>query len=441
MVKIASVGIQINNKDIEYIDFSSIKSLSAYNIIIFCPKILVPPPDINSLISHWIEELSKAYNNNKFIFCIVPEYISINRNNNKYNLLNIIPNCSKYIKNIRLSKGNDIISSNNIFNDFRKIFQNHLEYTYILETENCDTILKTNDDDTLGIHYHDKNKNVIITQGFNPSLLYRNKPINHPFNATYEINLKEYNITLDLSLKFKDFLIRLYNTLYKTEQYEKAPDWIINNNDFNISEETEIANQISENNNKIKQLNDTNKELETQKDKVASLKDLLFASNKQLENAVNYALNILGFSPKHYINGEHNLELDTLINYNNLEIIGETKGLSKYADNSHVNQLIANRNQYYHIECKDNQDIPKAILFVNSERQKELSKRIKDNAITKKVLNLAKSNNVSIIWTPDLFFVAQYIKNTNDKSFAKDCRNAIINNQCGFIEFPPILKK
>ncbi len=442
MIKIASVGIQINNKDIEYIDFSSIKSLSAYNIIIFCSKILVPPPNINLLISHWIEELSKAYNNNKFIFCIVPEYISINRNNNNtYNMLNIIPNCSKYIKNIRFSKGNDIISSNNIFNDFCNIFKNHLEYTYILETENCDTILKTNDKDTLGIHFRDGNKNIIITQGFNPYLLYKNKPIEHPTKPIYEKDLHEYNTSIDLSLKFKDFLIRLYNALYKKEQYKKAPDWIINNNDFNIIEEEKITNQITENNNKIKQLNDTNKELEIQKNKVSSLKDLLFTSDKQLEDSVNYALNILGFSPEHYINGKHNLELDTLIKYNNLEIIGETKGLSKYADNSHINQLIANRNQYYDIECKDNQDTPKAILFINSEIQEELSKRIKENAITKKVLNLAKSNNVSIIWTPDLFFVAQYIKNTNDTSFANNCRNAIINNQFGFIEFPLIPKK
>ncbi len=458
MVKIASVGMKIIDEDkknkIDCFDFSDNQSLSAYDIIVFSPRIF-GLYNINFYISHWQSELCKASNKNKLIFYVVPENLYINDPSNKpFNLLSIIP-CFDTIDsriNTRSTVGVDIVSSNSSlkkeFDDFCNVFKKYLNYKCIFEIDlknkNVEKILETKDGDILGLYW--KNENSIMIQGVEPNLLFAYKPrealekSEGLVNAKYNDELKAYTASLELARKFKSFLIKLYNVLYKKQQIEEIPDWIKNDTCFDLIKEKEIYAEITENQNKINELIELNNSKEREKDKILSLKDLLFATDKQLENAVNYALEIIGFNPMQFISKNGDLQIDTFIEYENIKIIGETKGVNKSADNHNINQLTGNRDQYFSEECLENEDMPKAILFVNSFREQPLKNRNKQDAVTPKVLKLAEASSVSIVWTPDLFFVAQYIKNTEDEVFAQTCREVIIDNKYGFVDFPKIPK-
>ncbi len=454
MTKIASVGVRILDEDkknkIDCFDFSSNQSLSAYDIIIFSPRIF-NLYNVDFYMRHWQSELNKASRKHKLMVYIVPENIYINDASNKlFNVLSIIP-CFISL-GTRATIGSDIISSNsslkNVFDNFCKIFEHNLNYKYIFEIsredKNIEKILETKDGDILGVYW--KNENSIMIQGVEPNLLFAYKPQESLekseglVKSRYNDELKVYTTSLELARKFKSFLIKLYNVLCQKQQIEEVPDWIKNDTLFDLIEEKKIDAEIIENQNRIEELLELNSSKEREKNIILSLKDLLFATDKQLEDAVNYALEIIGFKPKQFVSKNGDLQIDTFIEYENIKIVGETKGVNKSADNHNINQLTGNRDQYFSEECLENENIPKAILFVNSFREQPLKNRNKQDAVTPKVLKLAEASSVSIVWTPDLFFVAQYIKNTEDEVFAQTCRKVIIDNKHGFVDFPKIPK-
>ena len=79
------------------------------------------------------------------------------------------------------------------------------------------------------------------------------------------------------------------------------------------------------------------------------------------------------------------------------------------------------------------------ILFGNADRLKEPGKRNLD--FTDKCKSGAEREKIALIKTIDLFAVAKYLNENDDKTFQKDCRDAIHKGLGKIVEFPEIPNK
>jgi len=178
-------------------------------------------------------------------------------------------------------------------------------------------------------------------------------------------------------------------------------------------------------------------ELLTKIDQEVRLRDLLFEKGKILESAINLALEILGYKAENYNDG--NLELDHVITPPEGDrFIGEAEGKDTSAINiDKFRQLATNIQEDLQREEIENPAI--GISFGNGFRFTKPSERAEQ--FTTKCINTAKSSNCVLVRTIDLFRVAKYVKELNDETFAKSCRDVIKNSVGKIVDFPVVPKK
>lgn len=445
--KIVTVGIKI--ADLPVFKFNSLKSLSPYDTIIFKPRCSESEHSswIQQYIEHWRAELKQAYRKGKNIILFLPSYTGYDTSDSKrVNLLNSL----FFPVEIRTTEGTDITPNSgnmcSIFKEFCSLFDGMLRYSYVINTSYQNSaILNNKDGDVLGQHLCDFGYGhiIILQDFFTDDMLLESQ--RRPFETQdrFELRCKELkekysNIPMDL----KNFIIKLTKELPKTDiDFEQIPGWLEGIEAYDTEEERKCKLKINENKTEIVKLNEENKSLELQLQQASVLKSLLFSTGQQLETAINIALNILGAKAEEYENKEETLQIDNLIRYNDVILIGEDKGLDGFSGNGDIGQLITNTNQYYDLVCSANDDVPKKILFINSERKKELTIRNKEKCCSDKVFKLLKANSVLVVWTPDLFFIAKYVKDSNDQAYAHKCMNCLIEKKYGLVEFPPIPTK
>lgn len=427
-IKIASVGQQINNIE-KNINFCSRESLSPYDVIVFKPfvsdtdKGAYSIDNLETFCNHWGTELNIARTSNKIIVMLLPTHTKVNGRMGSVNLADVVDN----LPDKRIVEGKDIKLGVHkhlgFFQELGKIFS-ALEYEYVftnlisgdnrvlVNQSNCPVcVLRHND-------YPRSNGYVIFCQD-----LYKNVEI-------------EQKNTVDNS--FCQWLIKLYGRLKpNNDSAQNAPYWA-EDEQYKTIEEQNCENEIRQCEIQMVELEITKEKFKAQKQEYGKLKSLLYAYDKPLEQAVNQALKLLGIDAREYDNKENQLQIDTEFKIENLTVLGETKGHTGFANNDDINQLIGNSLQYFDEVCSENEDIPKKILFLNSEREKDISERNRENCCSGKVLKLAKSDKVAIVWTPDLFWVAKYVADSKDTEFAKRCVETMINTDSGLVSFPKI---
>ena len=443
--KIVTIGIKI--ADLPTIKFNSLESLSPYDTIVFRPKCDTSEylSSIEIYSKHWREELIQAYYKRKNIILLLPAQACYStKDANRFDLLNNLP----FPIDIRITQGTDIIPDSqeipSIFKEFCNTFKEVLRYKYVINSPSGRAILRNKDKDILCQHIHGfvYGHIIILQDFFSDDML--NEPVrditesSSNFKLRQEAFVKKYK---DIAINLKKFIIKLTQELSETNVYfEQIPNWIDGVDIYDTEEEKACKLKINHNLVEITRLNEENKVLEAQKEQASILKLLLYATGNQLEVSVNAALNILGAKSEEYSNQKESLQIDNLIHYNNSIFVGEDKGLDGFSNNDDVGQLISNANQYYDMECSSEEDVPQKILFINSERKKELTERKKENCCSDKVKKLLKANSILVVWTPDLFFVAKYVKDTNDKEFAQKCMDCLFQNKYGIVSFPDIPK-
>jgi hypothetical protein len=85
---------------------------------------------------------------------------------------------------------------------------------------------------------------------------------------------------------------------------------------------------------------------------------------------------------------------------------------------------------------RDEVDTPaKGVLFGNAYRLLPLEERI--DPFTLKCVSATSTSSTALIFTPDLFVVAQYLSNNKNVKFATKCRKLILST-VGRVEFPPL---
>ena len=234
--------------------------------------------------------------------------------------------------------------------------------------------------------------------------------------------------------KFGNKLIAILLDIDKSLRSESKgtppPTWA-SDPEFVSRQEAKILKAIGDTAEAIEKLRGQEHSLSAALKKEQVFRDLLFETGKPLEAAVIKALQVLGYSAENYNDGE--LELDqVIISPEGERLIGECEG----KDNSAVNidkfrQLTENIQTDLQLEHVKNPAI--GILFGNGFRLTAPKER--GEQFTEKCLSSAKRGTI-LVRTMDLYPVVRYIRETNDESYMRTCRDAILAAVGDIVNFP-----
>lgn len=455
--QIFTIGYTIPTFDKNYVDFYDDTSLMDADIILISPDSLEPRGDWVSFttsdggcynvsasqtykqkISRLRKEIEDQLNVGKNIFVLLTkkeEYrlassVSSQKGQNAYSTetYNNYAFLPFKIGNLTSSSGKHIeFSGNPILSDFYEKFKDNLEYQIYIEDINGAQILFTGKDKTkvLGAIYKVKNGNVIVL----PFLNYDEKKFTErkEGKSYWTDEAKTFGKILVKTLKDIDQALR------RSGDKTPPPDWT-NDTDFQLNEEQSLKKEVEIVSKEIGRLILKKNDLITKIEKEIKLKDLLFETGKVLENAINKALKILGYSAENYNDG--NLELDhVILSPEEDRFIGEAEGKDTSAVNiDKLRQLLINIHE--DLQREEIEKPAVGILFGNGFRLVKPFER--EEQFTTKCLNTAKSSNCILIRTSDLFYAARYIKESNNKDFAKNCRDVIKSSVGKIVQFPDL---
>jgi hypothetical protein len=236
------------------------------------------------------------------------------------------------------------------------------------------------------------------------------------------------------AIKFgKTFVSILFeiDKLLRSESIATPPPSWTANPDFVSPQETKLLETIGDANEKIQKIRSEEQSLQADLIRERQLKNLLFETGKPLEAAVMSALKTLGYSAENYNDGE--LELDhVIVSPEGDRFIGECEG----KDNSAINidkfrQLSENIQTDLQRENIDKPAI--GILFGNGFRLTAPQDR--QDQFTQKCLSSAKRGTI-LVRTMDLYPVVRYIRETNDQSYMRLCRDGILASLGHVVHFP-----
>ena len=461
-LNIVSIGLDIPCFAGNFKSINSMASLSSYDIIIFQPSLYSSDyiyssnneraitsdgyRDIKKYANHWHTELIDALNHKKTVIILttpnaeiryVTGFTSPRKGEKTYSasidyLYNhILP----YYPKMRESKGNEItVFNNNLSSIIKQIYDSCKEYTaYEVIFEEIEKpfipLLMTRANQIIGFMKKYESGGRLI---FWPNINF-----DEDDDLLFEKD-DDYFWTEDaanIGNAFVSSIITLHNALHSLQ--EPIPTWVTVEA-YMTDVEKNILKKIEDNKNKQNELEAENMELNNKLQTEQKIKSLLYAQGKELENAVNYALTFIGLNVENYCFKTKDLEIDNLIDYNGLKIIGETEGKDKDAIAiNKIRQLIINKEEYYLEEMEKSLIEPKGILFGNPERQKPIGERTLD--FTEACKQLSISKKIALVKTQDLFDVVLHLKNNpNKKDFARKCIETMINTEAGIVQFPKI---
>ena len=461
-LNIVSVGVEIPGLSDNCKSIDSMDSLSSYDIIVFQPQLpsLYPSDyiefsnggraikgseykEIKKITDHWFAELSDALKYKKTVIILTQpnkeiRYTTGSTSQRKGEIsfntsLNHLYNCLlPYSPNVRETRGNEIsINKNELSVLVKQLYescrtQTAYEVIFTDIDQSCQPLLVTKSNQIVGFIKKYKSGGNII---FWPK-------INFEYKGSSFQKDRKWFWTDEASAMGKAFtaaIVSLHKSLYNLQ--EPAPTWI-SVETYMTDIEKDILIKIQKNKDKQQKLNTEAAKLHEKIEQEQKLKYLLYAQGKELEDAVNYALGILGLKTENYHFKTKDLEIDNLIDYKGSKIIGETEGKDNDAIAvGKIRQLVINRDEYYMEETDKLPMEPKGILFGNPERQKPPAERTLD--FTDACKQISVSKKIALVKTQDLFDVALYLKNNpNQKDFANICIEAMVNTEFGIVQFP-----
>lgn len=471
MKEIKGIGFEIPSENDDYLKIDSNSSLSETDIAIFCPNLKntnyscynnegfkgknedykgkklynqESSAKILEHIKHWKKELLNFVEKGGTLFVVLCEkqdffvytgtkdISGTGRNQKTTNHVSPLTNFDflPFQKiEYHSASGKHIFTESSIYKNLVNQFADYFSFETYLISENITTPSFTTKkkDRMLGATLKVKEGNLIFIPNLNLSIL----------KHTY------YNEKTDQELWTKEAIakgkiliqsiIEIEKALTQNNQKSPKPTWIYEKQ-YELLESNNTKKIIEENNAEIEKRQKENENLNLVLDEQESLKDLLFETGKPLEDAVIFALKILGYNAENFDDGE--LELDQIINSpEGNRYIGECEGKeNKDIDVSKFRQLLDGLNADFEKETVEEKAF--GLLFGNPQRLIEPCKRNLD--FTKKCKMGAQRENIGLINTSDLFKVSRYVKESNDIEFAKLCRLEIHKQLGNLIIFPEI---
>jgi len=470
MKEVKGIGFTIpSNNENDYLSIDSFSSLSETDIAIFCPNLdssytsdffyenrkyegkelynQESSTKIKEHIKHWNKELLNFVANGGTLFVVLCErqdfFIhtgtkDVSGTGRNQKVTNHVMPLSNYdflpFPNIEYhsSVGQNVLSKNSNYDELSRQFSDLLSYKVYLKSEKIPnaTFSTKKGDKILGANLKMKEGYLIFIPDINlDTKEHTNFDEKEDSEHWNEEGLKRGKI-------FVNCLVQIDKVLRSHQIKSPKPDWI-NRQEYELQEVFATRKAIQENTKEIEFRTEQNKELFLVLEEQESLKDLLFETGKQLENAVIKALKILGYSAENYDDGE--LELDQIIiSPEGDRFIGECEGKeSKAIDVTKFRQLLDGLNADY--EREEVREKAYGLLFGNPERQIKPADRTLD--FTQKCKTGANREKIGLIRTSDLFEICRYIQENNDTKFASKCRQVIKNQLGKVIVFPEIKNK
>ena len=239
----------------------------------------------------------------------------------------------------------------------------------------------------------------------------------------------------DWGSKFLRTLTSIEEKLRQSGEHIQPPNWVSDAN-FMTLEEMKLRKSLADLEDHIVALQNEKKEANARLNEEASMKALLYAQGRPLEDAILSAMRLLGFEAEHFSNAES--EFDGVFKCPEGRMIGEAEG--KDSRPIHVDKLRQLSTNI--IEDFDRDEVTEqavGLLFGNAYRLIEPAQR-ESEQFTPKCKQLAKTLSAVLIRTSDLFEVAKAIADGADENFAKDCRRAIFSTKGGEVQFPAVPK-
>ena len=468
MKEIKGVGFTIPSNDDDFIRLDSLSSLSESDIVIFDPSFNTTgystysgtfdagtyngKPCYNHDSSakmvehclHWHNEIKSYLNTGKTLFVILSEkksfyvqtgrkeYSGTGRNRQTTNIVGDFNNY-KFLPNFdgikyNVAHGNKILTSDFIFHSFLKSFSDFITYeTYLnIESEFRNGFTTKNKDKILGGVSSVFGGQVV----FLPKIDLDKKEFTGYDEEDHAFWTDEAVIT---GKRFIQSIIEIDSNLRKSSNKTPKPEWI-DHKLYTLEKSEKIRKSIEISREKIAKLNVEIQGLKKDLLDAEKLNDLLFETGKPLEEAVTYALKILGFKAENFDDGI--LELDQVITSpEGWRFIGECEGKdNKAIDISKFRQLSDSLNEDF--EREEVTEKAYGILFGNPFRLISPSKR--NSPFTDKCKIGAQREKIGLIETVELYRVSKYLMENIDEKFKQECRKAIFDNLGKVIKFPII---
>lgn len=458
--KIFSIGFDFPGNTAENFSFRSDQSLLDADIIVFEPDIseysshmdfvgkpLLDESDSFRLVedsSHWRSELKIAFDSGKtiFIFLSKLQEVYIHTGKKEYSgtgrsrvaapivytydnyhaiplaLGQIVPKGGKEIK---------VVKDLKFLATYWKDFASYSVYEVYLEGKIPNPILTTKiGNKIVGAIYPGEKGYIIIL----PPIRY-----DEDLFITYDEEILEEIWTpeaIAFGKKLASCFFEIDKILCSSRETTPPPEWT-SKSEYRMKRESSLEKKIKGIRKKIDEFQNNRRELMHQLEQEGKLRRLLYETGHQLEEAILEALKLLGFEAKQYRNSES--EFDAIFISPEGRFLGEAEGKDNKAISiEKLSQL--ERNLQEDFAREEVTEYAKGVLFGNAYRLQPLSER--SEFFTDKCLSGAHRSKIALVRTTDLFYIAQYLKEHNNPSYAKKCREAIMRTEGNIVSFPAI---
>ena len=463
--KVISVGFGIPGDVAESVSLRSNRSLLDADIVVFKPHMgseyhvshhhqgkprLTEHASFEAAkdAAHWRSEIQSAYSVGKTIIIYLPElqeyFVETGEKNvsgagrgktityvspfNNYAFLpitfeKVISSSGKRIKLIRDSK---------LLTSYWKEYEPVSNYEVILDggfEPNSVILITKTGDKAVGLHLNNGKGNLILLPDLNYS--------EDEFVSTEEDDEGDLiDVWTPKAIKFGksliSYIVEIDKSLQVVHNLTPAPQWA-NNDEYRLPSESTLEKEIRTINTKIEKLEQNRIVAAKKLDEEGKLRYLLYETGHVLEEAILIALRLMGFTAEPYKDGES--EFDAVFMSPEGRFLGEAEGKDNSAINiDKLSQLERNLQEDFQ---RDNvKEYANGVLFGNAFRLQVPSKRLE--FFTEKCCTGADRARISLVRTTNLFEIARYLKESQDKDFAQKCREAILQYKGKIVVFPKL---
>lgn len=463
--KILTIGLSLANEQAEFCEFDSDISLLDWDIVLFKPDIsdylnrresnFEGKPclsddqsfKLRAQSEHWRREIKAAIEHGKLVIVYLSELtpLSIATGKKEYSgtgrnqrVTRIVTGYDNY-QSIPLgmqpiaTKGKEIkITEKNseCISSYWHEFSSISSYKVIVEGELAPCLLTKHGDKVVGAIYRSKNSSGALLClpdiDFYPECFFVGEE-DEANEGEWTSEAKQFASRMIKSI------ISIDKSLHSSAELTPEPDWV-KDTKYRLAQEKIASQKLLEIERSLEIIQAEKESIIDEVNDVGRLRNLLFEKGKPLEFAILDALKIIGFEVSQFDNGES--EFDAVFESKEGRLIGEAEGKDNKAINVEKLRQLA-MNIHEDLEREEVSQPAKPVLFGNPYRLQSIDAR--SEPFTVKCISAAMTSSTALVFTPELFIVAQYLKDNRNAKYAAKCRKAILGST-GIVKFPGIPK-
>ncbi|MGE6331051.1 hypothetical protein ACQKCW_10725 [Psychrobacter pacificensis] len=461
--KILTIGFSLADDQTEYCEFDSDTSLLDWDIILFQPDIIdyirrrqsnfEGKPclsddesfKLKAQSEHWRREIKAAVDHGKLVLVFLSELtpLSIATGKKEFSgtgrnqkVTRIVTDYDNYqsipldLKPIN-SKGKEIkLSAKNseYISSYWQEFSSVSSYKVIVDSKLRTCLLTKHGDKTVGTIYRPEHSNGALI--CLPDIDF--------YPDSFFIGEEDEENEGDWNSEAKQFASRMIKAIISMDKSLRSfgevtpePEWV-KDTKYRLKQEKVASQKLLKIEEKIEIVQAEKETIIDEVKDLGKLRNLLFEKGKPLEYAILEALKIIGFKVSQFDDGES--EFDAVFESKEGRLIGEAEGKDNKAINiDKLRQLAMNIHE--DLERDEVNEPAKPVLFGNSYRLQPIDER--PEPFTMKCISAAATSSTALVFTPDLFCIAKYLKDKRDAKYATKCRKAILTS-IGRVNFPDV---